>query len=113
MPSQTASAAAAAATIARRAVPPEPLAAAANAIPANPSASKKKSAPRARRCLFVCECLIALALVPAEAVSLLLVESALIVPLLLWLDIRRVLSVAHASQDVRKAGATILPQIGA
>src|SRR5436190_2156891 len=97
VPSQRASAAAAAATTARRPAPPLAVAAA-KAIPPNPSASSEKSAPSAVRFLFVFECLIALALVLAEALSLLLVESVLIVTLLLRLEILRVLSVAHAEQ---------------
>jgi hypothetical protein len=81
-------------TIARRAVAP-PLVAAAKAIPAKPSARSEKSAPSAVRCLFVLERLIAFALVLAEALSLLLVESVLIVALLLRLETLRVLFVAH------------------
>jgi hypothetical protein len=93
--SQTASAPAAAATIARRAVAPLAVAAA-KAMPAKPSARSQKSAPSAVRCLFVLECLIAFALVLAEALPLLLVESVLTTTLLLWLETLRVLSVAHA-----------------
>jgi hypothetical protein len=52
-------------------------------MPANPSARSENRAPSAVRCLFVLERLIAFALVLAEALSLLLLESVLIVALLL------------------------------
>jgi hypothetical protein len=80
------------------------LVAAAKAIPAKPSASSEKSAPSAVRCLLVLERLIAFALVLAEALSLPLVESVLIVTLLLWLEILCVLAVAHAFRIAKTPG---------
>jgi hypothetical protein len=103
---------AAEAMIARRTALPL-LVAAANAMPANPSARSEKSAPSAVLCLLVLERLIAFALVLAEALSFLLVESVLTRAVLLRLEAVSVLAVAHALQDLQKAGATILPQIGA
>jgi hypothetical protein len=99
--------------IARRPAPPLPLVAAAKAIPANPSASNEKSAPSARRCLLVVECLIAFALVLAEALPLLLVESVLIVTLFLRREVFCVLCVAHVKKDLQEGPATILPHKGA
>jgi hypothetical protein len=61
---------------------------------------------------LVVECLIAFALVLAEALPLLLVESVLIVTLFLRLEVFRVLSVAHVKRISRRARLQSCPTKG-